>query len=155
MPALVCRHKFCRRCIAEVPPSVSSPVDKKLWHVAQLSFETVTFQNVNQPKYLTLQQVGFNATHKSFFWKVQNTRQLPRLTGLAMVSNVNFTFAGMLLDTYSSFTIIHPIKQSLMSSILLYAPVMFSWLFIRSDQRSARLSCSHDFSVFLCEVKIL
>jgi len=30
VPALVCRHKFCRRCIAEVPPSVSSRVDNKL-----------------------------------------------------------------------------------------------------------------------------
>ena len=113
VPVLICRHEFCRRCAAEIPPSISSPVDKKLWHVARQSFETVTFQNVNQPKYLTLQHAGFNATHESFFWKLQNTRQLPRLTWLAMASNVNFIFAGMLLDTYSSFTVIPPIKQSL------------------------------------------
>jgi hypothetical protein len=54
VPALVCIHKVCRRCAAEVPPSISSPVDKNVWHVAQQSFETATSQKVNQPEYRTL-----------------------------------------------------------------------------------------------------
>jgi len=50
VPALVCTHNVCRRCAAEFPPSASSPVDNKLWYVAQQSFETATSQKVNQPK---------------------------------------------------------------------------------------------------------
>ena len=95
-------------CAAEVPSSISSPVDKKLWHAAQQSYNTATSQKANQPKYLTQLRAGFNATHESFFRKLHVTRQLPRLTGLAMASNVNFTFAGMLLDTHSSLTIVLP-----------------------------------------------
>jgi len=138
-----------------VQPPISSPVDKKLWHVAQQSFETATSLTVNQAKYEHSNSQGSMQHTSLFFRKLQDTRQQPRLTGLAMASNVNFTFAGTLLDNYSSFTIIPPAQP--VSCVLTIALCSFTVLMALHKQLSTYRSVvlHHAFRLFLCEVKNL
>ena len=148
VPALVCRHKVCCKCAAKVTPPISRRVDKKLWHVAQQSFETATSRTVNQPKYEHSKSHGSMQHTSLFFWKLQDT-------GLAMASNVNLTFAGTLLDTYSSFTIIPPSQP--VSCVLSIALCSVTVLMVLHKQLPTDRSVvlHHAFLSFLCEAKSL